>query len=383
MPEFEINQAANDPIPTPETPYLDADDFVDVPKPRGREGLPKAFRMRHPSHYVEQLMGEAPIQSVRQIPIDQVVGPDIKTDVSELVASIREVGLLQPLLVTSREPSGFDLLAGRHRLSAARQAGLAAVPCLLVNADREAAGKLKAHTERKSTVEEKPAPAPIAADPSATAEVLRTAFSEISTSMRFIDSLAPIARINDSGLRATMLVNAISIEAHRATTLAAAAALLTRREPLRLESIDCAAILQTIRSEVRVEARMKGVTIDWTQSVALARTAADVEALSTGWSALVHAMLALADEGDRVEVALDAPRVRPALILRVKMHTESPILTSDRFFDPVWLEHPAGRGGGIMLAAALQSARLHGGRLSLAAIEDGLSLTFVAPQPLD
>ncbi|MBW8896303.1 MAG: hypothetical protein JF613_08995, partial [Acidobacteria bacterium] len=63
MPEFEINQAANDPIPTPETPYLDPDDFADVPKPRGREGLPKAFRMRHASHYVEQLMGEAPIQS--------------------------------------------------------------------------------------------------------------------------------------------------------------------------------------------------------------------------------------------------------------------------------------------------------------------------------
>jgi len=180
-----------------------------------------------------------------------------------------------------------------------------------------------------------------------------------------------------------MLVNAISVEAHRATTLAAAAALLTRREPLRLESIDCAAILQTIRSEVRVEARMKGVSIDWAQSVALARTAADVEALSTGWSALVHAMLAHADEGDRLEVALEAPRVRPALILQVKTHTESPILAGDRFFDPAWLEHPAGRGGGIMLAAALQSARLHGGRLSLAAIEDGLSLTFVAPQPLD
>jgi len=36
-----------------------------------------------------------------------------------------------------------------------------------------------------------------------------------------------------------------------------------------------------------------------------------------------------------------------------------------------------------MFAAALQSARLHGGRLSLATIDDGLSLTFVAPQPLD
>jgi signal transduction histidine kinase len=386
VPEFEINQTANETIGTPETPYLDPDDFADVPRTRDREGLPKAFRMRHASHYVEQLMGDAPIQSVRQIPIDQVVGPEVKADVSDLVASIREVGLLQPLLVASREPSRFELLAGRHRLSAARQAGLSAVPCLLVNADHDA-DKLKAHTERKPTVEEKPVVSPgampSAADAAATAEVLRTAFSEISTSMRFIDSLAPIARINDSGLRATMLVNAISIEAHRATTLAAAASLLTRREPLRLEPIDCAAILQAIRAEIRIEARLKGVTLDWTQSVALARTVADVEALSTGWSALVHAILSLAEEGDRLEIKFDAPRVRPALILQVKMHSESPAPAGDRFFDAAWVDHPAGRGGAVMLAAALHSARLHGGRLSLASIDDGLSLTFVAPQPLD
>ncbi len=201
--------------------------------------------------------------------------------------------------------------------------------------------------------------------------------------MRFIDALAPIARTNDSGLRATMIVNAISVEAHRATTLAAAAALLTRREPLRLESVDCAAVLQTIRAEVRVEARLKGVTVDWTQAVALARTVADIEALSTGWSALIHAVLSLAEEGDRLEIILDAPRVRPALILQVRMHTDSPAATGERFFDADWVEHPAGRSGAIMLASALQSARLHGGRLSLGTFDDGLALTFVAPQPLD
>src|SRR5690349_6608066 len=156
VPEFEINQTTNETIARPDTPYLDADDFADVPRTtRSREGLPAKFRMRHASHYVEQLMGDAPIQSVRQIPIDQVVGPDVTADVADLVASIREVGMLQPLLVTSREPSRFELLAGRHRLSAARQAGLEAVPCLVVNADHEAASKLKAHTGRRSTVEEK------------------------------------------------------------------------------------------------------------------------------------------------------------------------------------------------------------------------------------
>jgi len=378
-----MNRAADPTIPRPETPYLDPDDYGDVPRGRSREGLPPKFRMRHASHYVEQLMGDGPIQSVRQIPIDQVIGPDVTADVTDLAASIREVGLLQPLLVTSRESSGFELVAGRHRLSAARKAGLAAVPCLLMNAEGDTAVKLKEHTERRSLVEERPESPPVSVEAAAMAEVLRTAFSEISSSMRFIDSLAPIARANDSGFRATMIVNAISVEAHRATTLAAAASLLTRREPPRLEPVDCASLLQSIRSEVKVEGRLKGVTIDWAESVALARTVADGEALSTGWSALLHAILALAEEGDRIDVTLDAPRVRPALILNVKIRTEAPALNVERLFDASWSGHPAGRCGAIMLAAALQSARLHGGRLSAAIVDGGLSLTFVAPQPLD
>jgi hypothetical protein len=50
------------------------------PRARGsrtREGLPPAYRMRHASHYVEQLMGDTPLQTVRHISIDQIdsVGP--------------------------------------------------------------------------------------------------------------------------------------------------------------------------------------------------------------------------------------------------------------------------------------------------------------------
>jgi len=134
---------------------------------------------------------------------------------------------------------------------------------------------------------------------------------------------------------------------------------------------------------VKVEARLKGVTIEWSESVALARTVADSEALSAGWSALLHAVLALAEEGDRLEVALDAPRVRPALILKVTIRTGAPAPNLDRFFDSAWTAHPGGRCGAIMLAAAHQSARLHGGRLSAGTVDGGLSLTFVAPQPLD
>lgn len=49
----------------------------------------------------------------------------------ELVASIREVGLLQPVVVRRREPGHYELVMGERRWRAARSAGLAAVPAIV------------------------------------------------------------------------------------------------------------------------------------------------------------------------------------------------------------------------------------------------------------
>jgi ParB family transcriptional regulator, chromosome partitioning protein len=50
--------------------------------------------------------------------------------IRELAASIREVGILQPLVVRSTT-AGFELIAGERRLRAAREAGLDRVPVLI------------------------------------------------------------------------------------------------------------------------------------------------------------------------------------------------------------------------------------------------------------
>lgn len=50
--------------------------------------------------------------------------------IRELAASIREVGILQPLVIRSTD-SGFELIAGERRLRAAREAGLESVPVLI------------------------------------------------------------------------------------------------------------------------------------------------------------------------------------------------------------------------------------------------------------
>ena len=372
MPDFDINPVTDHSNVGIEAEFDGGDDFSDIPKARVREGLPAKFRMRHASHYVEQLMGDAPIQTVRQIPLDQLDGPEVASDLADLVASIREVGLLQPLLVVARGDTRFHVVAGTNRLAAARQAGLRTVPCLVVNADEEAAVRLRAHTGLRSAPESEPPPIP--QEVAAAADVLRTTLTEISESMRFIDALIPIARGYESSGRSSLIVDAISVEGDRATTLAAAATLFLRSEPPALAPVDCAEILNGIRAQARVAARLRGADVQWASSIRLRQPMADLESLRTGWAALIHAVLGLAQDSDRIEISLTAPRVRPAVILEVTLRRSGGTLAEDPFGRPA---------GAIMMAGARRSAELHGGRLSVRAIDQGFAVTFVVPQPLD
>ncbi len=75
--------------------------------------------------------------SVVEVPLEAVLAapdqPRRRFDddaLAELAASIRDAGVLQPLLVT-REGSHYRLIAGERRLRAARLAGLAAVPVVV------------------------------------------------------------------------------------------------------------------------------------------------------------------------------------------------------------------------------------------------------------
>jgi ParB family chromosome partitioning protein len=53
-----------------------------------------------------------------------------EAELEELVASIREQGVLQPLIVRKHEP-GYELIAGERRLRATRRAGLTQVPVVI------------------------------------------------------------------------------------------------------------------------------------------------------------------------------------------------------------------------------------------------------------
>jgi len=54
---------------------------------------------------------------------------------AELVHSIREIGVLQPVVVRRRGPEEFELVMGERRWRASQQAGLAAIPAIVRETD--------------------------------------------------------------------------------------------------------------------------------------------------------------------------------------------------------------------------------------------------------
>ena len=77
------------------------------------------------------------------LPVDRIVpNPNqprtqfSQPELEELAASIRALGILQPLTVRRAE-DGWELVAGERRLRAARLAGLTEVPCLCVKGDSQ------------------------------------------------------------------------------------------------------------------------------------------------------------------------------------------------------------------------------------------------------
>jgi ParB family chromosome partitioning protein len=79
------------------------------------------------------MLREVPISSIRPNPLQPRTHFDEESLVS-LAASIREVGVLQPILVRETGADDFELIAGERRWRAARRAGLQTMPVLVQSA---------------------------------------------------------------------------------------------------------------------------------------------------------------------------------------------------------------------------------------------------------
>jgi ParB family transcriptional regulator, chromosome partitioning protein len=104
-----------------------------------RRGLPETVAMRHDEHYVEALAASAGTPIGRMIPIE-LIDPNpnqprqVMGDLSELMASIAEKGILEPLVVRQRGER-FQIVAGERRYQAAVQVGLRELPAVVRDVD--------------------------------------------------------------------------------------------------------------------------------------------------------------------------------------------------------------------------------------------------------
>lgn len=104
-----------------------------------KRGLPETLRMRHDAHYVEALAASAGAPVGRLVPIEQVdPNPDqprqAMGDLAELVASVTEKGIIEPLVVRQRG-ARYQIIAGERRYHAAVQARLQELPVVIRDVD--------------------------------------------------------------------------------------------------------------------------------------------------------------------------------------------------------------------------------------------------------
>ncbi|HQZ40104.1 MAG TPA: ParB/RepB/Spo0J family partition protein [Vicinamibacterales bacterium] len=104
-----------------------------------KRGLPDTLRMRHDAHYVETLAAPSGPAIGRLVPIESVdPNPDqprqAMGDLSELIASVSEKGIIEPLVVRQKG-ARYQIVAGERRYHAAVQSSLTELPVVVRDVD--------------------------------------------------------------------------------------------------------------------------------------------------------------------------------------------------------------------------------------------------------
>lgn len=350
-----------------------------------REGLPPAFRMRHQRHYVEQLMGDAPIRTVREIALGDIEAPpDDDSNLQALEDSVRRMGVLEPLLVAG-QAGRYQVITGAKRFRAARGAGLRSVPCIVHDVDEDTVKTMREAAMHRAAAPPAPAsvPAPVEVPETLT---LPPAFSEVTQGLQFVSALLPAMTAADGNrFRWTVLADLAGVELLRARTVAAAAEALASAPALTPVQADAVDIVRRSVASLAPEARLRGLRVDLQAPESEYRLPLDPALVGTAVTGLVQSLFALVSEGGAtIRVRVTGTTVRPALIVQVSQEAvDLEPGTVRRFFDGEWREHPSGPASALLLAGAARIARAHGGRVDVQPLPSkGCVVTFVVPRPI-
>ena len=108
-----------------------------------KSGLPDSIKMRSDMHYVDFLSSRTDSPVIRMIstknidPSPQQARTELG-NLKELMASIKEKGILEPIIVRKKDER-HEIIAGERRYIASKRLGLKEIPCIEMNvSDNEA-----------------------------------------------------------------------------------------------------------------------------------------------------------------------------------------------------------------------------------------------------
>lgn len=322
-----------------------------------REGLPRGYRMRADSHYVEQLESRHACPAIRLIPTRQIetLEPSSSVRVEALARSISTHGIVQPLLVRAHN-GRYELIAGRKRLSAAIDAGLTDVPCLIYDVDEAEAAAIAQADNLRAPVS--PDQAQAFADAGCLHQVLRT----LSTESASTGALAAlIGSTPNSALRCRVTADLIQAQAWRSAWLASAAVLVSGRQgtsrPKPIESI-----LDRVKAGFEAEARLTSLQLDCAVAPNAAGFAFDEDLGVIGVTGSVFATLSWLEgcAEPRVEVRAGAPNPR-TLNIEVVQRTAPISADMARYLREPGFLRPGDLMAALGLLAVKSLAVQHGG----------------------
>jgi ParB/RepB/Spo0J family partition protein len=351
--------------------------------PQVREGLPPGFRMRADAHYVDQLDARMSSIPVRLIDTQAIEATHQTGDAvtPAFIDSVRQLGILQPLLVTAYG-SRYRVIAGRRRLAAAVSAGLREVPCLVQHVDGERA-------ERMALASNLPATRPRAATTSAATPPatggLTSELAEVLASVTACAELMAQASKMSQGVAAAL----IKAEAARAMDLLVGLQVLRDELPIRRAPASASAVLDLIAHaaataqpfgdgaiDVRIEPCPAAMTVKGDSGLL-------VNAVNVLVSATVSLMEAIGPpqtNGSRAVISVrateDARRVVSFVVRQTTIDLPGAWLA--RPFEIAW---PIRDGASVLsrLQAARKIAHAHGGDIEMEVSDEGSTFTLSIP----
>jgi hypothetical protein len=299
-----------------------------------REGLPRNYRMRADSHYVDQLDRPAgPV--LRQIATRHIDAGELPpaATLSSLGQSIAAHGMLQPLLVR-RAGTRYQLISGRRRLAAALAGGITEVPCI-VHEVSESAAQVIAESERASARAVEPV--------EASADATNAVFPALAQDLARIGSLTEVLELANHPYQHRAAADFLKAETWRAAWLVNAAAIVSNAQGAG-RTLTVGRALDRVRSGFEPETRLAKLQLDITSAPECSDLPCD-ERFSTIVTGLVFATLSWMQGCDspRIEVRVDAPAAQTLRVQMVQRVAPAP--------------HHAAPAGSLTEAMALSSAR--------------------------